>query len=321
MKVFFRIFLTFIVTINSFCVNGQSQEALIQLELTNYVTKESLGQIEGEGELVDGVPHGEWQYYLIFDRNILYRKGNYIHGNKSGVWNNYALLPPMGYTNNYDLVRSTENYKDGKLFRYKMGQDNLLITIENGIGEPYIAELQRLDEAFENSYRRTHGKTITPEFGESVESIQTRIIPMIRAELLKSKQKAELKFWSLYNKLKLHETYDSGRIETRLVQHWEKDILFSKEVYKNDLIQEKYVYLEGDRSNYIENQYYENGTLHFTRQFMNDSIPTGRWIEKYPNGENKSIGSYINGKREGKWKFWDEAGNNEAIKYKNGKEN
>src|SRR5210317_1953643 len=169
MKIIFKIVLTLFVTIYSYGVNGQSQEALIQLELTNYVTRESLNQIEGEGEMIDGVPHGEWVYYLLFDRNIIYKKGHYIHGKKSGVWNNYALLPPMGYTNNYDLVRSTENYKGGKLFRYKMGQDNLLITIENGLDEPHISELQRLDEAFENSYRRTHGKTVTPEFGESVE--------------------------------------------------------------------------------------------------------------------------------------------------------
>ena len=52
----------------------------------------------------------------------------------------------MGYANNYDLVRSTENYKEGKLYRYKMGQDNLLIIIEHGLDEPYISELQRLDD-------------------------------------------------------------------------------------------------------------------------------------------------------------------------------
>jgi len=321
MRISIRICLNLAAFLFSMAVYGQSQEALIQLELINYETRESKSQIEGEGELKEGLPNGEWVYYLIYDRSIIYRKGNYINGKKEGVWNNYAILPPMGYTDNYDLVRSSETYKDGKLFRYKMGQDNLLITIENGLEESYITELQRLDEAFENSYRRTHGKTITPEFGESVESLQSRVVPMFRTELLKSKQKAELKFWSLYHKLKLYEAYDSGKIVKKLIQQWEKDILYSKEVYENEKMKEKYVYIEGEASNFIESQYYDTGSLNYSRQYINDSIPTGRWIEYYPNGEKKSIGSYIHGKREGKWKFWTESGEMKLIKYKNGIEN
>ena len=95
------------------CMLGQSREGLIQLEFKNYVTKETLGEVDAEGKTVDGKKVGPWIYFMIYDRDILYYKGIYIDGKKEGVWNNYALLPPMGYTNNFDLVRSTENWKNG----------------------------------------------------------------------------------------------------------------------------------------------------------------------------------------------------------------
>ncbi|MEN8224974.1 MAG: hypothetical protein ABFS05_06390 [Bacteroidota bacterium] len=318
MNTIFRVVILFICSLYLSGVHAQSREGLIKLELVNYMSKESLNQVVGEGTTLDGKPHGEWAYYLLYDHNIMYCKGHYLKGIKTGVWNNYAILPPMGYADNYELVRSTEVYKDGKLYRYKMGQDNLLILIKNGLEEPYITELRRLDEAFENSYRRTHGKTITPEFGESVESIQSRVIPMIRTELLKSKQKAELKFWTLYHKLKLHEEYDSGKIIKRLSQQWEKNVLFSKEIYENEMLKEKYLYMEGDPSNIMEYLYYDNGDLHYIRHYVNDTVPSGRWIENYPNGEKKFQGNYSSGKRNGKWKFWDETGAVEVVKYKDG---
>ncbi|NQT78445.1 MAG: hypothetical protein HQ565_12075 [Bacteroidetes bacterium] len=297
---------------------AQSREGLIILEIKNYESKESRGQVVEKGEFVNGKPHGEWTYYMIHDPNIIYYKGYYDNGEKTGVWNNYALLPPMGYTNNSELVRSVENWKENKLFRLKMGQNNLLITIEDGLEEPYISEIRRLDEAFEHSYRRTHGKTYTPEFGESVESLLCRFIPMIRTELLKSNQKAEFKFWSLYNKLRLHEIYDSGKVVRHLSQQWEKDVLFSKEIYAYEILEERYLYMNGDPADVIEYRYYPGGDLEYMKHYKNDTIPIGRWIEFYANGEKKFQGTYVNGKRGGKWKFWDEDGNLEAIKYKNG---
>lgn len=312
------IFISSLVLMSSLILNAQSKEGLIQLEFKNYVTKATMGQVEGEGEMHEGLPHGKWEYFLVYDHNIMYYSGNYDHGKRSGVWNNYALIPPMGYNNNYGFTRSTETWKDDKLYRFKMGQDNLLIIIEDGLGEPYVSELKRLDEAFENSYRRTHGKTVTPEFGESVESLQSRLIPMIRQELLKSGQKSELRSRTLYGKLKLHEQYDSGMVLSSLVQNWDKTTLYSKEIYQNEVLSEKTVFLSGDPSNFIEYKYEGVGGMLYMRQYMNDTIPTGRWIENYPGGEKKSQGSYLNGKRNGKWKYWDEEGNLETVKYKNG---
>lgn len=112
---------------NSKMYESKNREVMIQLEISNYETYESKNQVEGEGKMIDGKPHGLWHYYLIFDRNIMYRKGHWDHGKKTGVWDNYSLDPPMGYVNNFELVRSTENWKDGMLYRMKMGQDNLLI--------------------------------------------------------------------------------------------------------------------------------------------------------------------------------------------------
>jgi hypothetical protein len=267
---------------------------------------------------VDGEKEGQWVYFMLYDRDILYYKGFYIDGKKEGVWNNYALLPPMGYTDNFDLVRSTENWKNDLLYRFKMGQNNILLTIDDGLGEPYVSEIKRLDEAFENSYRRTHGKTVTPEFGESVESLQSRLIPMIRTELLKSKQKAQLKFYTLGNKLRLHEKYDSGVIVYRLIQSWDNNILYSKEIYDHEILKEKYIYMNGDPNDMIHYEYFDNGDMAFMKHLKNDTIPVGRWIENYPNGEKKSQGSYVNGKRDGKWKFWDEDGNVTVVKYSEG---
>ena len=297
---------------------SQSREGMIQLELQNYVMKETLGEVVGEGELEDGVPAGRWEYYLIYDRNIKYSDGNYISGKKEGVWRNFALSLPLGYNDNYDLVRSTETYKDGLLYRYKMGQDNLLILIQEGLGEPYLSELKRLDESFENSYRRTHGKTHTPQFGETVESLQSRLIPMIRLQLTKSGKQSELKQWTITGKLKLHEKYDDGEVVYQLAQRWDNNILYSTEEYRYEILREKTLYMNGDPNNIIRYRYFEDGELEYMKHFKNDSIPIGKWIENYPGGKKKYQGSYVNGKRNGKWKFWDEDGNVEVVKYKDG---
>jgi antitoxin component YwqK of YwqJK toxin-antitoxin module len=314
----FKLLITGICLMQSLSMLPQSREALIILEFQNYESKEMRGEVVGEGEYIDGKPHGKWVYYLSYNHNLMYYKGYYEHGKKTGIWQNYALIPPPGYTENYNMPRSSESWKEGKLYRFKMGQDNLLLTFEDGLGEPYVSELRRLDEAFENSFRRTSGKTYTPEFGESLESIQSRILPMIRTELLKSKQKAELKFWTLYNKLKLYEIYDSGQIVSKVYQSWEKEILYRKEIYINEMLTEKYLYIEGDPSNIMAYRYYPSGDLEYLKYFKNDTVPTGRWIKNYQNGERKFQGNYCNGKKNGKWKYWDETGELKVIKYIDG---
>lgn len=313
-----KLYLAIVFTIAVTAVNAQSREGMINLELQNYVMKETLGEVIGEGELIDSVRDGKWEFYLMYDRNIKYYEGYYQDGVKSGTWNNYALLPPMGYTNNYDLVRSTEVWKNGMLFRFKMGQNNLLALIEDGLSEPHVSELRRLDESFENSYRRTHGKTYTPEYGETVESLQARLIPMIRSVLIKSGEKAELKEWTLGGKLKLHEKYEDGEIVYQFIQRWENNVLYSSEVYEFGVMQEKTLYMNGDQNDMISYRYFNSGELEYMKHLKNDSIPIGKWIENYPDGNKKYQGSYINGLREGKWKFWDEEGNMEVIKYKAG---
>ena len=313
-----KLLITGLFLIQSLSMLPQSREALIILEFQNYESKEMKGQIVGEGEYIDGKPHGKWVYYISYNHNLMYYKGYYEHGEKTGMWHNYALIPPPGFKENYDMPRSSEAWKEGKLYRYKMGQNNLLLTFKDGLGEPYVSELRRLDEAFENSFRRTSGKTITPEFGESLESMQSRLLILIRIELLKNKQKTELKFWSLYNKLKLHEIYDSGQIVRKVSQSWEKEVLYRKEIYLNEMLTEKYLYLEGDPSNIMEYRYYPSGDLEYLRCFKNDTVPTGRWIENYPNGEKKFQGNYSNGGKNGKWKYWDEMGELKVIKYKDG---
>lgn len=313
-----KLYLSIAFTIAVMAVNAQSREGMINLELQNYVMKETLGEVVGEGELIDSVRDGKWEFYLMYDRNIKYYEGYYQDGVKSGTWNNYALLPPMGYTNNYDLIRSTEVWKNGMLFRFKMGQNNLLALIEDGLSEPHVSELRRLDESFENSYRRTHGKTYTPEYGETVESLQARLIPMIRSVLIKSGEKAELKEWTLGSKLKLHEKYEDGEIVYQFVQRWDNNVLYSSEVYEFGVMQEKTLYMNGDQNNVISYRYFDSGELEYMKHLKNDSIPIGKWIKNYPDGNKKYQGSYINGLREGKWKFWDEEGNMEVIKYKAG---
>lgn len=297
---------------------GQSKEGRIKLEFQDYYSKEELGQVEGEGAMLDGVPHGKWEYFLVYNHKIKYYSGHYSNGKKYGKWYNYATSPPLGYTDNFDFRRSTESWKDNKLYRFMMGHDKLQITIDDGLTEPHITELRRLDEAFDDSYRNTQRNNITAGYGESVESMLSRLIPMVRQELLKSGQKSDLKNWTEYNLLKLHEHYDSGVVQSSFVQNWIKTTLYSTELYYKGKLAEKYIFLDGDPSNYIEYLYSEWGAMIHMRQYVNDTIPAGRWIENYPNGDQKSRGSYSDGKRNGKWKFWSEDGIQEIVKYKDG---
>lgn len=64
--------------------------------------------------------------------------------------------------------------------------------------------------------------------------------------------------------------------------------------------------------------YYENGTLQFTGNYLND-VPEGEAVFYHPNGKLKSRGSYRNGELDGPWEYFYDTGKQEnKIFYKNG---
>jgi antitoxin component YwqK of YwqJK toxin-antitoxin module len=64
------------------------------------------------------------------------------------------------------------------------------------------------------------------------------------------------------------------------------------------------VKLEGDKG-YTVTTYRVDGKLRRVYKYDINIIPTGEWEEYYDNGKMKSEGEYTNGKKTGKWKYYD----------------
>ena len=63
--------------------------------------------------------------------------------------------------------------------------------------------------------------------------------------------------------------------------------------------------------------YYPNGNKQSENYYSNDLL-SGNTVSYYENGELRYVGFYLEGKKHGKWMFWDLEGKQKVIHYENG---
>lgn len=307
-----------LLTVSCF-VDAQTTTAYILRELNNYASFEQRGGIRAQGDSLDGLPHGKWTYYLISNDYFKYFEGNYDHGKRVGVWKNFFIDPPDEYVKNHGLIRSTEIWRDGRMYKWKGGQDNVEIVSNTGLSLEIANEIRRLDEAIEIMFRQTFGQTSTRDIrGESLESIQRYMMDRIKKIMLDSGTEGYIKYWNLRKQLEYQEFYDSGVNTEATYFEYQQDKCISKSVFKNDILQEKFVYIMGEQYDIDIYQYYPEGGIRKIRSYRGDSIRAGKWMSYYPGGRKKCVGTYHDGKKHGKWTLWDADGNKTQVKYENG---
>ena len=311
--------LTGILMIIVFHAVAQTSAAYIARELNNYASYEQRGAIRAEGDSLDGLPHGKWTYYLISNNNFKYYEGNCDHGKRVGKWNNFFINPPEEYVTNDGLIRSSEIWQDGKMVRWKGGQNNVELGSISGLSVEAAKEIRRLDEAMEIMYRKTFGQTTAPDIeGESLESLQRHLMKRFRQIMLDTGTEGYIKYWNLNKQLEYHEVYLNGAISEATYYEYMDNKCTSTSRYLNDVLQEKYVYILGEPTDIDIYLYYPEGGIRKIQSYRGDSIRAGKWMGYYQNGQKKFAGTYVDGKKHGKWTTWDAEGNKTQVKYVNG---
>lgn len=300
----------------SLSLEAQTISSYINEQYNNYYSKEEINDIVGSGEYdEDGMPDGFWTYHLKTDVNRKYYEGRYDHGRREGVWKNYSITLPANYANNEGLIRLWEVWKEGKLYQWKGGANFIVINFENGVDEEMAAELRRLDEAFEFMYRSTKGDNYNDIRSESLPSLAKRLFERIKDVYMDTDAAGNITFYSETKKEELYEEFNNGKLTKGTYCDFEGGICYSKQVYLNDTLREKYLYMLGEPSDVDIYTYYSNGFLKEVNRYRGDSVKFGRWMGYYPDGGKKYLGSYIHGEKSGKWKYWDEEGNKSSVTY------
>ena len=314
-----KIFITTILIFVSAYIIAQTPAAYITRELNDYASYEQRGGVRAEGDSIDGQPHGKWTYYLISNDYFKYYEGEYDQGKREGVWKNFSVDPPEGYVKNDELVRSTEIWQDGRMIKWKGGQNNVELVSVTGLSVEQAEEIRRLDEAIEMLFRKTYGQTVTYIRGESLESLQTFMLERFQSLMLGSGTEGYIKYWNLNKQLEFHEIFNEGVIAEATYYDYQDGKCISQSQYANDILQEKCLFIMGELTDVDIYLYYPEGGLRQMKSYRGDSIRAGRWMSYYENGKKKCIGTYVDGKKHGKWTLWDQDGNKTMLKYDNGK--
>ncbi|MFC2107076.1 hypothetical protein ACFLRY_01950, partial [Bacteroidota bacterium] len=287
----------------------------------NYYSKEELNDILGTGEYnEDGGKDGFWSYRLKTNANIKYYEGNYIDGLREGVWKNYSVTLPSNHANNDGLIRSWEVWKGGKLYKWKGGANYIELEFENGVNMETADEFRRLDEAFENMYRSTKGDNFNYLRSESIASLAKMLCKRMKETYLQTDAIGNLTFNTAGNDIDEYEEFNNGKITKGIYFEFEGTTCYSKQVYENDTLREKYLYMLGVESDVDMYTYHRNGYLKEIQRYRGDSVKFGKWMGYYSDGSKKYIGSYLHGKKSGKWKFWGQDGEKNFVSFIDGVE-
>ncbi len=301
--------------------NSQTIRSYINERFNNYYSKEEINDIIGTGEFDEnGNPHRFWSYRLITDANIKYYEGNYINGKREGVWKNFSVTLPANYSNNDGLIRSWEVWKEGRLYQWKGGANHIEIVFLDGIDENSANEIRRLDEAFENMYRSTKGDNYNYLRSESIPSLAKELCDRIKTIYLVTDVTGRLTFNTDTKQAELYEEFDNGKITRGIYYDYEGQTCYSKQIFVNDTLSEKYMYMLGVESDVDIYTYHTNSYLKEIKRYRGDSVKFGKWMGYYSDGAKKYCGSYVKGKKSGKWKFYDQNGEKNFINFIDGNE-
>ncbi|MFA8299260.1 MAG: hypothetical protein ACEPOV_03785 [Hyphomicrobiales bacterium] len=308
MKRFISTLLLSLITVLSF-----GQTTTFRFNLEKYLPMYESSIIESKGDYRDGKKHGNWVYYFTSMDNQKYKSGSYIDGKKDGVWKYYYEgISVADQTNDY-AIRSIESYKDGLLLEYLGSTQNLKIEFPLGLDKENAKEFNRICEGLEFlslDYYRKHG--------EDQFRIEKAAVELI-GEVIKS-AKTDANIFHYYNdSIQDAIYYKDGMQKKRIYYTYKGRTLLNKKVYKNENLEYKIVFVEGNRENQNIYTYYDNGNTKSYKEIRKSTQPNGIWTSYYEDGKTKSSQKYSNGLKHGWYKEYDSQGKlKNKIKYKKG---
>jgi len=114
------------------------------------------------------------------------------------------------------------------------------------------------------------------------------------------------KFYSSKGTIAALITYSNGQKDGQTIEYFESGVVLDSMNYSLDI-------LEGERS-----QYYQNGQL-LARFSYKGGVPNGYYVSYFDSGDKDCEGNFVDGEKDGVWKYYDASGAVTEYKFKKGK--
>ncbi len=299
------------------------------------------GSISSSGFLVDGRPDGFWRTY--YPGGIIKSEGKRTNFELDSVWTFFNTIGLVS-----ERITYTEGKRNGDTELYKAGQLNqrcqyVLDTLQ-GICQEYENELLTQEIPFDQGLQEGKGYAFDKK-GNITSILFFKSGFLRRKEVLNRQDKIGRKqgLWKEFyedrsvksegtyvDDLKhgLFKTYDNkgevlsmdkyslGVLDEDAAETTVVDI--RNEYFSDGTIQSSGSFVEGEKHG-VHRDYDKEGTIIASRVYEygtevaqgiigKSGTLEGEWEERYENGELKEAGTYENGLRTDKWKFYSEEG-------------
>lgn len=295
------------------------------------------GKVSSEGNMRDGKPDGYWKTY--YESGIVKAEGNRKNFELDSIWSFYdesgKTTLQISYLNGKkEGVRRTfrENEKV---------EENFSNDVKQGLTITYYPDGRILRTVnFENGLENGFAREFAPD-GTVVTLIDYRRGFVVDRENINRRDKNGLKqgrwkFFYTDGKVKTEGTFRDDKRNGYFKEYDEKGVLTDVAKFVNDVRQDEVPELakldvrtdyyptgkvktiasykgntpEGIRRDYAENGrvtssfIYKDGKITGEGIIDDEGVKDGPWKEFYSDGQLRSEGSYRNGKKIGKWRFY-----------------
>ena len=263
------------------------------------------GKLEFEGNIKNGLREGHWNYY--FANGQKKSEGNYVSGAKDGTWTYYS---------ENGVQSGVETYKEGVIL------GNQVVPEETGTG-PQKPEntggtsSPATGSASSSPKQKTVSETTsTPAPAPAPEKKQALEYHLLRGAAVKTYQgipyTGAVVDYQPNGKKKFDGEFTNGRKTGKWTFYdiWgnPKETKFYSPEAKQEETKAANVSASNEALDYR--------LLHGASVKFYKGMPyTGKVVDYQPNGNKKFDGEFTNGRKTGKWTFYDIYGNAKTVKY------
>jgi len=330
--------LSAIITLWVSCVfTLQSQNSIDSLKYVQYSFPS--GRISGEGNILNGKPQGLWKNY--YEDGKLKSIGKLIQGVTDSTWMFYSLngIPSMeiNYSNGKKEGLRTQFSEQGRI----VSRERFVQDLKSG-WSVLFNEDEKLQARIFFKEGKEEGRAAEFEPSGRIinlldykEGVLVRQMRVNRLDKLGRKTGNWVETDSLYrvkletqyaNNLKngYLKAYDTNGNLYRLEKYIDdvlqvdavelKRVAIKKKYFPNGQVREQGAFLDskpvGMHTSYdsignpLITEVFENGVLVSKGMIDKQGRKQGQWTEFYPEGEIKSLGSYVDDLKEGVWKYY-----------------
>jgi len=320
------------------CVlNLQSQNSVDSLKHVQYTFPS--GKISGEGNVLNGKPHGLWKNY--YEDGKLKSIGKLNQGLTDSTWRFFTVdgMPSMKiqYSNGKKEGIRTLYSADGKVVSKERFEQDLKsgwsilfnedeklqarVFFKNGKEESRAAEFEEggriiilLDYKEGVLVRQMRVNRLDKSGRKTGNWVETDSLYKVKLETqyANNLKNGYLKGYDINGNLYRLEKYVDDVLQIDAVEL--KKVAVKKRYFPNGQVREQGAFLEdkpvGMHTMYdssgtpLITEVFENGVLVSKGMIDNQGRKQGEWSEYYYEGEVKSLGSYVDDLKEGVWKYY-----------------